>query len=81
MFEHIVCEGPDEVRHAHAMEYMRLNQEKGAAEFGDSADNMTGILVYFDKEGEDGAGRAAERGGAEQLVEAGAEDDDESEWI
>jgi len=56
------------------MAYMRLNQAKGQAEFGESADNMTGILVYFDRvavggDGSDGDGD----GGADELGARGGD--------
>jgi hypothetical protein len=47
-FEHVVCAGSDAAREAQAMNYMRLNREKGADVFGLTADNMTAILVYLD---------------------------------
>jgi hypothetical protein len=73
VFEQIVCEGSDEVRHAKAMKYMQLNQKKGEDEFGDTADNMTGILVYFDKQN---GGQAAPSTAA-----AADDDDDDDQWI
>jgi hypothetical protein len=54
-----VCAGTDAERKAQALRYMRLNRDKGAAEFGLSADNMTAILVYLDYQPHD-AGLPAE---------------------
>jgi len=48
VFQQLVTDGPPSARRERALHFMRANEQKGADEFGDSADNMTGIFVFFD---------------------------------
>ncbi|KAJ1616624.1 hypothetical protein T492DRAFT_918253 [Pavlovales sp. CCMP2436] len=80
VFEHVVCEGPDSRRYATAMEFKRVNGQKGNAEFGDSCDNMTGIFIYLEREAdhvvEEEAGRGGKGDGDDGDGDGGGED-----WI
>lgn len=71
VFDQIVTPGPDTARHERANRFFKANQEKGAREFGESADNMTGVLVYLERGGQETARDDGERRSGVSVASSG----------